>query len=80
MSPQDLDDLEAFLDTLTDADLVNQLSPPPAVPALGASGSAMQFLMLTLLAAGLSIVGWRAARPDRAATRAPGAGRLGAGK
>jgi cytochrome c peroxidase len=61
MSEQDLDDLEAFLDTLTDADLVNQPDPPPnppeAVPALGERGSPAQLLLLALLAAGLSRVG-----------------------
>jgi cytochrome c peroxidase len=62
MSAQDLDDLEAFLDTLTDADLVNQVSPPPAVPALGRSGSALRVLVLALLAVGLSSVGWRGTR------------------
>ena len=55
MSEQDLIDLEAFLDTLTDADVVSQIPPPPAaVPALGPSGSAMQTIALILLAAGLS--------------------------
>jgi cytochrome c peroxidase len=63
MSEQDLDDLEAFLDTLTDADVVNQLSSAQAVPALGTSGSAMRMLLLTLLTAGLLSVGWWGARP-----------------
>jgi len=53
MSEQDLDDLEAFLDTLTDADVVNQLNSAQPVPALGTSGSARRMLMLTLLTAGL---------------------------
>jgi len=57
MSEQDLEDLEAFLDTLTDADVVNQLNAPPAaVPALGTNGSAMSVLLLALLAAGLTSV------------------------
>jgi hypothetical protein len=58
----DLDDLEAFLDTLTDADVVNQLSSAQAVPALGPSGSATPMLLLTLLA-GLLGIGWWGARP-----------------
>jgi cytochrome c peroxidase len=62
MSAQDLEDLEAFLRTLTDADVVNQLPAPQAVPALGPSGSPMRMLMLTLLAAGLLVAGWRATR------------------
>jgi cytochrome c peroxidase len=53
MSEQDLDDLEAFLNTLTDADVVNLVNAPPSVPALGTNGSAMPVLMLMLLAAGL---------------------------
>lgn len=57
MSEQDLVDLEAFLDTLTDADMVNLLNPPPAVPALGAHGSAMRTFGLMLLAAGLVSAG-----------------------
>ncbi len=62
MSEQDLVDLEAFLDTLTDADVVNQIPPPPpvAVPALGTSGSAAQTIALMLLAAGL-LTRWRRA-------------------
>lgn len=63
MSEQDLDDLEAFLDTLTDADVVNQINSPQPVPALGASASAMRMLLLTLLAAGLV----SATRPRREA-------------
>jgi cytochrome c peroxidase len=64
MSEQDLVDLEAFLDTLTDADVVNQIpAPPAAVPALGASGSAWRALMLLLLTGGLtSVIWWRARR------------------
>jgi cytochrome c peroxidase len=62
MSDQDLVDLEAFLDTLTDADVVNRLPPPVAVPALGTSGAAMQTLLLTLLATGLLSLGWWGAR------------------
>ncbi|MEI9941952.1 MAG: cytochrome c peroxidase [Pseudomonadota bacterium] len=58
MSAQDLDDLEAFLETLTDADVVNQPNSPQAVPALGTSGSATQALLLTLLMAALSSAGW----------------------
>jgi cytochrome c peroxidase len=58
MSEQDLDDLEAFLNTLTDADVVNQVSSPQAVPALGTSWSALRMLLLTLLAAGLLSVRW----------------------
>jgi cytochrome c peroxidase len=73
MSEQDLDDLEAFLDTLTDADVVNQVNSAPAVPALGTSASAMRMLLLTLLAAGLSSIGWWRTRPmpsrNRASTR-----------
>jgi len=65
MSEQDLDDLEAFLDTLTDADVVNQLNAAQVVPALGTSGPAMRMLLLTLLAAGLSSVGWWSARTLR---------------
>jgi cytochrome c peroxidase len=65
MSEQDLDDLEAFLGTLTDADVVNQLSSAQAMPApaLGTSGSAMRMLLLTLLTAGLLSIGWWKARP-----------------
>jgi cytochrome c peroxidase len=62
MSEQDLDDLEAFLRTLTDADLVNQLNSPAVVPAFGAHGSALETLLLTLLTAGLLSIGWRTAR------------------
>lgn len=62
MSDQDLDDLEAFLDTLTDADVANQLNLAPAVPAFGPSGSAKQRLLVTLLAAGLLSLGWRGIR------------------
>ena len=55
MTEQDLADLEAFLGTLTDADVVNQIpAPPVAVPALGTSGSALRALVIALLAAGLS--------------------------
>jgi cytochrome c peroxidase len=58
MTEQDLDDLEAFLDTLTDADVVNQINPAPQpVPALGTRASPMRMLLLTLLAAGLMSVG-----------------------
>jgi cytochrome c peroxidase len=64
MSQQDLDDLEAFLGTLTDADVVNQVNPGQPVPALGASGSAIRMFMLTLMTAGLLSVGWRRARPS----------------
>ncbi|HVW26945.1 MAG TPA: cytochrome c peroxidase [Polyangiaceae bacterium] len=71
MSEQDLDDLEAFLDTLTDADLVNQVNSAQPVPALGTSASPMRMLLLTLLAAGLSSVG--RARRARAGSRS-GAG------
>jgi cytochrome c peroxidase len=67
MSEQDLDDLEAFLRTLTDADVVNQLNSPQAVPALGTSGSAMQMVLLTLLATGLLSVGWSGAERVRRA-------------
>jgi hypothetical protein len=52
MSDQDLEDLEAFLRTLTDADMVSQL-PSLSVPALGTGGSPTRKLMLALLAAGL---------------------------
>ncbi len=69
MSPQDLDDLEAFLDTLTDADVVNQVTSTQAVPALGPAASATRMLLLTLLAAGLLIVGRLGARNN--AARAP---------
>jgi cytochrome c peroxidase len=64
MTEQDLVDLEAFLVTLTDADVVNQIPPPPAVvPALGTSGSPTRMLMLMLLTAGiLSANRWRARR------------------
>jgi cytochrome c peroxidase len=67
MSEQDLEDLQAFLNTLTDADVVNQIptvsaAPPQAVPALGTSASAMRMLLLTALAAGLATVGWRGSR------------------
>jgi cytochrome c peroxidase len=62
MSPQDLDDLEAFLQTLTDADVVNLLSAPQPVPALGTSGSAMRVVLLALLAVALLSVGWWRAR------------------
>ncbi|HSY39533.1 MAG TPA: hypothetical protein VLA79_08395 [Polyangia bacterium] len=62
MSEQELVDLEAFLDTLTDADMVNLLNPPPAVPALGTNGSAMRTLVLMLLAGGLVGFGWRGTR------------------
>jgi cytochrome c peroxidase len=72
MTEQDLVDLEAFLDTLTDADVVNQIPPPaPGVPALGNSGSAGRILWLMLFGAGLSSVGWRRARRGRYA--GPGA-------
>jgi cytochrome c peroxidase len=57
MSPQELDDLEAFLNTLTDADVVALPSAPPAVPALGTRAPTL--LMLALLAAGLLGVGRR---------------------
>jgi hypothetical protein len=60
MSAQDLSDLEAFLDTLTDADVVNQVNAPQAVPALGANASRM--LLTTLLATGLSFAGRRGRR------------------
>ena len=71
MSEQELDDLEAFLRTLTDADVVNQVSAPQAVPALGASGSVMRILLLTLFAAGLSSAGvWRT-KPRRGRLTAP---------
>ncbi len=63
MSEQDLDDLEAFLGTLTDADVLTRLPPPATVPALGTSGSAPPVLMLALLAAGLAGVSLR--RPER---------------
>ena len=68
MSEQDLVDLEAFLDTLTDADVVNLLNPTPAVPALGANGSAMRTFVLMLLTAGLVSVSWRGTRrrPEQA--------------
>jgi cytochrome c peroxidase len=62
MSDQDLDDLEAFLGTLTDADAVSPPSAPQAVPALGASGSPARALALALLAAGLLGAGLRAPR------------------
>jgi cytochrome c peroxidase len=62
MSEQDLDDLEAFLRTLTDADVVNQplSAQPVAVPALGKHGSPQRVLLLALLAAALTSVGWSA--------------------
>ena len=53
MTEQDLVDLEAFLDTLTDADVANQLTPVPAVPTLGTNGSATRTLVLMLLTVGL---------------------------
>ena len=59
MTEQDLVDLEAFLDTLTDADVANQVSPAPAVPALGTSGSTMRTLMLMLLTVGFVSVSRR---------------------
>jgi cytochrome c peroxidase len=70
MSPQDLRDLEAFLITLTDADVLNQVNTAPIVPALGTSVSA-RALLLALLAAGLASVGWwgTKSRARRAATR-----------
>jgi cytochrome c peroxidase len=68
MTEQDLDDLEAFLGTLTDADVVNQQTLAQAVPALGRRGSSLQILLLTLLTAGLLSVGWWGARPRREAT------------
>jgi cytochrome c peroxidase len=61
MTDQDLQDLEAFLITLTDADVLNQVNAAPAVPALGTSVWA-RILLLALLAAGLAGVGWRGAR------------------
>ncbi len=64
MSEQDLVDLEAFLDTLTDADVANQVSAAPAVPALGTSGSAMRTLMLMLLTVGL-LKPWGARRQSQ---------------
>ncbi len=69
MSEQDLDDLEAFLDTLTDADLVSQIQPDPppppppppqAVPAFGKHGALLPTLLLGLLALGMLSVGCRA--------------------
>jgi cytochrome c peroxidase len=64
MSEQDLVDLEAFLDTLTDADVVNQVSPAPAVPALGAGGAPMSMFVLALLTVGLfNVTGRRTRRP-----------------
>ena len=68
MSEQDLVDLEAFLDALTDADVVNLLSPAPPVPALGTNGSATRTFALMLLAAGLWSVSWWATRrrPEQA--------------
>jgi cytochrome c peroxidase len=55
MSDQDLLDLEAFLRTLTDADVVSQLPPPPPVPVpvLGTGGSGAPMLLLALLAVGI---------------------------
>jgi cytochrome c peroxidase len=62
MSAQDLDDLEAFLGTLTDADVVNQVNvPPQAVPALGTSGAGL--LTSTLLMTGLLGVGLARRKP-----------------
>ncbi len=63
MSEQDLDDLEAFLRTLTDADQVNQPEATPAVaaPALGAAGTAAPLLSLLLLSFALLGIGWRSA-------------------
>ena len=76
MSEQDLVDLEAFLDTLTDADVVNQVSAaPPTVPALGTGGGAMRALGLLLLMAGLASLNRR--RGFSRATRAPQASRPG---
>ncbi|HVZ70752.1 MAG TPA: cytochrome c peroxidase [Polyangia bacterium] len=49
MSEQDLDDLEAFLRTLTDADVVNQMSAPAVVPALGTNARATRVLLASLL-------------------------------
>jgi cytochrome c peroxidase len=63
MTEQDLDDLEAFLDTLTDADVAKQQNLAQAVPAFGRRGSVMQTLLLTLLTAGLLSAGWWKARP-----------------
>jgi cytochrome c peroxidase len=72
MSAQDLDDLEAFLDTLTDADVVSQVSSAQAVPALGTTGSAMRMLLLTLLVAALlSIACWAASPMARRARDRP---------
>ena len=76
MSEQDLTDLEAFLDTLTDADMVGQINPDPPpsnpqpVPALGATGSTVPLLALMLLTAGLLGAGGRRARrrSDRSIT------------
>ncbi|HTQ03834.1 MAG TPA: cytochrome c peroxidase [Polyangiaceae bacterium] len=65
MSEQDLDDLEAFLETLTDADLVTQPSPPQAVPAFGNRGAPLQVFLLALLSAAILSVGWRGATPVR---------------
>jgi cytochrome c peroxidase len=70
MSEQDLEDLEAFLDTLTDADVVDQVSSAQPVPALGTSAPA-RMLLLTLLAVGLSSVGWRGTRPRARRAAAP---------
>jgi cytochrome c peroxidase len=67
MSEQDLDDLESFLRTLTDADVVNQTDSAPAVPALGDGGSLLRMLLLTLLTAGLLSVGWQATRAKKPA-------------
>ncbi|HTA20958.1 MAG TPA: cytochrome c peroxidase [Polyangia bacterium] len=68
MSAQDLDDLEAFLGTLTDADVVNQITSTPAVPALGTDASATRMLVMTLLAAGVLSVG-RLTASNRAGAR-----------
>jgi cytochrome c peroxidase len=65
MSEQDLDDLEAFLGTLTDADVTNQVPPAQPAPALGASGSALPLFLLALLTVGLVGVG-----PVRSSARA----------
>ncbi|HVT09192.1 MAG TPA: cytochrome c peroxidase [Polyangia bacterium] len=55
MSEQDLVDLEAFLDTLTDADVASQVSVPAAVPAVGtAAGWPMRTLVLMLVGLGMS--------------------------
>ncbi|HEX4406481.1 MAG TPA: cytochrome c peroxidase, partial [Polyangia bacterium] len=59
MTAQDLDDLEAFLGTLTDADVVNQIGSTQAVPALGTGASATRVLLLALLVAGLLVAGGR---------------------